>query len=178
MSRAHMSRQCVRALKKTKLATTMSASECSESSLSTAGAPALLVQKLDKDAHLPVRGTASAAGYDLSALVECTVPAHGKALVKTGLAIAVPPGTYGRIAPRSSLAWKKHIDVGAGVIDADYRGPVGIVLFNHSEHDLKILPGERVAQLILERICTPPVTQVAFLDTTVRAAGGFGSTGK
>lgn len=153
-------------------------SECSESSVSGTGAPALLVQKLDEKAYLPVRGTDSSAGYDLAALEICAVPARGKALVKTGLAIAVPPGTYGRIAPRSSLAWKKHIDVGAGVIDADYRGPVGIVLFNHSEQDLVILRGERVAQLVLEKISTPLVTQVAFLDTTVRAAGGFGSTGK
>ena len=80
-------------------------------------------------------------------------------------------------APRSGLAWKKHIDVGAGVIDADYRGCVGVVLFNHSAEDLEVKRGDRVAQLILERIETPPVEEVTELDDTERGAGGFGSTG-
>ncbi len=63
------------------------------------------------------------------------VPARGKALVKTDLSIICPPGTYGRVAPRSGLAWKNFIDTGAGVIDEDYRGPLGVLLFNHSDTD-------------------------------------------
>ena len=80
-------------------------------------------------------------------------------------------------APRSGLAWKHSIDVGAGVIDADYRGPVGIILFNYSDEAFEVKPGDRIAQLILEKIVTPEVLLVDDLDSTVRGAGGFGSTG-
>ena len=108
---------------------------------------------------------------------DVTVPAKGKALAKTDLAIAVPEGTYGRIAPRSGLAWKHFIDVGAGVVDADYRGNVGVVLYNHSDVDFEIKAGDRVAQLVLEKIATPDVVELESLDETDRGAGGFGSTG-
>ena len=80
-------------------------------------------------------------------------------------------------APRSGLAWKHSIDVGAGVIDADYRGPVGVILFNHSEQDFAVKAGDRVAQLVLERIVTPDVLEVEDLESTIRGSGGFGSTG-
>ncbi|KAF6175268.1 hypothetical protein GIB67_030486 [Kingdonia uniflora] len=78
------------------------------------------------------------AGYDLSSAIEAKVPARGKALIPTDLSIAISQGTYARIAPRSGLTWKHSIDVGAGVIDADYRGPVGVILFNHSDVDFEI----------------------------------------
>jgi dUTP pyrophosphatase len=138
----------------------------------------LKVKKLSERAILPTRGSAGAAGYDLSSAYAYTVPAYGKALVKTDLAVAIPEGHYGRIAPRSSLAWKNHIDVGAGVIDCDYRNGVGIVLFNHSDIDLNIAAGDRVAQLILEKCTIAEVVEVDELDETVRGLGGFGSTGK
>lgn len=83
----------------------------------------------------------------------------------------------GRIAPRSGLASKHSISTGAGVIDADYRGPVKVLLFNHGEVDYEIKEGDRIAQLVLERIYTPEVQEVEELDETVRGAGGFGSTG-
>ena len=76
---------------------------------------------------------------------------HGKCLVKTGLAMALPPGCYGRVAPRSGLALKKFIDVGAGVIDSDYRGKLGVILFNFSNEDFVINMGDRIAQLIFEK---------------------------
>lgn len=98
-------------------------------------------------------------------------------MVDTDISIAVPAGTYGRVAPRSGLASKHSIDTGAGVIDADYRGPVKVLLFNLSDVDFKIAVGERIAQLIIERILTPEVMVVAELEETVRGAGGFGSTG-
>ena len=82
------------------------------------------------------------------------------------------------IAPRSSLAWKHSIDVGAGVIDSDYRGNIGVILFNHSDDTFVVNEKDRIAQLILERIATPPVVEVAELTETTRGAGGFGSTGK
>jgi dUTP pyrophosphatase len=80
-------------------------------------------------------------------------------------------------APRSGLAHKHSIDVGAGVIDYDYRGNVGVILFNFSDKDFQISPGDRIAQLILERISMASVVEVADLDDTTRGAGGFGSTG-
>lgn len=71
---------------------------------------------------------------------DCTVPANNKAVIKTGLSIAIPAGTYARVAPRSGLAVKHFIDTGAGVVDEDYRGEVGVVLFNHSNVDF---PGDQ-----------------------------------
>lgn len=142
-----------------------------------ASPPRLLVRKLSEAATVPTRGSALSAGYDLYAAYAVQVPARGKALVKTDLAIQCPADTYGRVAPRSGLAWKHHIDVGAGVIDADYTGNVGVVLFNHSAADFEVKPGDRVAQLVLERIAMVPIVEVSALDETTRGAGGFGSTG-
>ncbi|XP_022144283.1 deoxyuridine 5'-triphosphate nucleotidohydrolase [Momordica charantia] len=143
------------------------------SSLSTL----LRVKKLSEKAVLPSRASALSAGYDLSSATETKVPARGKVLVPTDLSIAIPEGTYARIAPRSGLALKHAIDVGAGVIDADYRGPVGVILFNHSDVDFEVKAGDRIAQLILEKIVTPEVLEVEDLDSTARGEGGFGSTG-
>lgn len=137
----------------------------------------LRVKKLSEDATLPVRGSAGAAGYDLSSAKACVIPARGRLCVPTDLSIKLPPGTYGRVAPRSGLALKHAIDTGAGVIDEDYRGPVGVILFNHCDNDFEIKKGDRIAQLILERISTPEVLEVEELDDTQRGAGGFGSTG-
>lgn len=137
----------------------------------------LLVQRLSESARLPTRGSTLAAGYDLYSAKETIIPARGKAVVPTDISIAVPIGTYGRVAPRSGLASKHFIDTGAGVIDADYRGPVGVLLFNFSETDFKISQGDRIAQLVLEKIITPEVAEVKSLEATDRGAGGFGSTG-
>eukprot|EP00906_Rhabdomonas_costata_P025826 RCo036884 len=137
----------------------------------------LLVKKLSESAVLPKRGSPFAAGYDLSSAVDVVVPAGGKVVVPTDLAIAVPPGTYGRVAPRSGLAAKHHIATGAGVIDEDYRGNVGVVLFNHAKTDFQVKKGDRIAQLVLERIVTPEVEERVELPETARGAGGFGSTG-
>ncbi|PIA55706.1 hypothetical protein AQUCO_00700189v1 [Aquilegia coerulea] len=139
--------------------------------------PLLKVKKLSEKAILPSKGSVLSAGYDLSSATETKVPARGKALIPTDLSIAIPEGTYARVAPRSGLAWKHSIDVGAGVIDADYRGPVGVILFNHSDVDFEVKIGDRIAQLIIEKIMTPDVVEVDDLDLTVRGSGGFGSTG-
>nr|GMD48002.1 deoxyuridine 5'-triphosphate nucleotidohydrolase [Ipomoea batatas] len=139
--------------------------------------PYFRVKKLSENAVLPSRGSPLSAGYDLSSAAEIKVPARGKALIPTDLSIAVPEGTYARIAPRSGLAWKHSIDVGAGVIDADYRGAVGVILFNHSDVDFQVKVGDRIAQLIIQNIVTPEVEEVDDLDSTVRGSGGFGSTG-
>ena len=97
--------------------------------------------------------------------------------MKTGLSLSFPSGLYARIAPSSGLALKKFIDVGAGVVDADYRGEVGVVLFNHGDQDFEVKMGDRIAQLILEKISTPKVEEVSALEDTVCGTGGFGSTG-
>ncbi|KDO34188.1 hypothetical protein SPRG_01422 [Saprolegnia parasitica CBS 223.65] len=142
------------------------------------GRETLLVKKLSATAVLPARGSALAAGFDLASAYECVIPAHGKALVKTDIAIAIPSGCYARVAPRSGLSWKNHLDVGAGVIDEDYRGNVGVVLFNHANEDFHVKAGDRIAQLILERIVAQAdVQEVDELSDTARGDGGFGSTG-
>ncbi|XP_011404672.2 PREDICTED: deoxyuridine 5'-triphosphate nucleotidohydrolase-like [Amphimedon queenslandica] len=138
----------------------------------------LRVMKLTEYAYLPTRGSSEAAGYDLYSAYETVVPAEGKAVVKTDIAIALPPYCYGRIAPRSGLAWKHHIDIGAGVIDRDYRGNVGVIMFNLSKVDYQVHKGDRIAQLILERILIAGIEEVDNLDSTERGSGGFGSTGK
>ena len=137
----------------------------------------LKVQKLSNNAALPKRSIDGAAGYDLCASQNCTIPAKGKGLVRTGLAISFSAGLYARIAPRSGLALKKFIDVGAGAVDSVYRGEVGVVLFNHGDQDFEVKMGDRIAQLILEKIDTPKVEEVQALEESVRGSGGFGSTG-
>lgn len=90
----------------------------------------------------------------------------------------VPSGTYGRVAPRSGLAAKHMIDVGAGVVDEDYTGNVGVVLFNLGGEDFAVKAGDRVAQLVCEKIEHPELEEVERLEETERGEGGFGSTGK
>ncbi|KAG0133250.1 dUTPase-like protein [Tuber indicum] len=137
----------------------------------------LRIRRLSSKARIPKRGSALAAGYDLYSAHDTAIIARGKALIDTDIQMMIPVGTYGRIAPRSGLASKNFIDVGAGVIDADYRGQVKVLLFNHSDVDFVVKEGDRVAQLILERIATPEVVEVDELEETVRGANGFGSTG-
>ena len=98
----------------------------------------LLVKKLSPTAILPKKGSPGAAGYDVCANEDTVVPARGKAKVSTGLSWMCPSNSYGRVAPRSGLTWKNSIDVGAGVIDEDYRGEVCVILFNHGDEDFKI----------------------------------------
>jgi dUTP pyrophosphatase len=137
------------------------------------------VSRQSERATLPTRGSIHAAGWDLYASEETNVPANGKAIVSTGIVIAIPLGHYGRIAPRSGMAWTKHVNVGAGVIDADYRGVIGVVIFNHSKDDLNIKYKDRVAQLIIEKINTNILVEVPWdiLNTTERNRNAFGSSG-
>lgn len=95
----------------------------------------------------------------------------------TDIQVEVPEESYGRVAPRSGLAVKNFIDVGAGVVDEDYRGNLGVVLFNHSDIDFEVKRGDRIAQFICERIFYPVLEEVKSLTDTERGAGGFGSTG-
>lgn len=115
---------------------------------------------------------------DLYASDDEMLPARGRALVGTGLKMAFPKGTYGRIAPRSGLALHHGIDVGGGVIDGDYRGEIRAILFNHTDVPFKIKKGDRIAQIICECVKLPSLVTVASLDQTERGEGGFGSSGK
>ena len=97
--------------------------------------------------------------------------------VATGLSVAFPPGTYGRVAPRSGLTIKHRINVGAGVIDPDYRGEVIVVLENMGTEPFRISVGDRIAQLVVEKCSSCQLEVVDTLDDTTRQDGGFGSTG-
>ncbi|KZT06730.1 dUTP diphosphatase [Laetiporus sulphureus 93-53] len=128
-------------------------------------------------AIVPTRQTEGAAGYDLHSAEEVVIPGHSRLLVDTGLKLMIPSGCYGRIAPRSGLAVKHGIDVGAGVIDSDYVGRVKILLINTLDTPFQIEYGDRVAQLILERNDTPITEVVTEIAETTRGTAGFGSTG-
>lgn len=118
-----------------------------------------------------------AAGFDLKSAYDVVIPKHGKELIMTDLKLQLPAGCYGRIAPRSGLAVKNFIDVGAGVIDNDYKGNIGIVLFNHSDTAFVVNKGDRIAQLICEKIFYPTLIEVTTMTDTERGNKGFGSTG-
>ena len=118
------------------------------------------------------------AGADLKASEPSIVPARGKALVPTGLCIELPEGHVGLIWPRSGLAVKHSIDCGAGVVDAKYRGEIKVLLFNHSDKNFTIEPGERIAQLLVQKVENINFLPVESLGETERNEGGFGSTGK
>jgi len=138
----------------------------------------LKVKKLSSDAQLPTRGSDGAAGYDLQSIESCVILPGKRAVVATGISLELPHGVYGRIAPRSGLAVKHGIQVGAGVVDSDYRGEVKVVLFNHDSNPYLIKSGYRIAQLIMERCETPEVEEIFDTSDTQRGEGGFGSTGQ
>ena len=136
------------------------------------------IKKLSDKAKIPSQASKSAAGYDLYAAEEVLVNTLGRKLVKTNISISIPEGYYGRIAPRSGLAYKNGIDVLAGVIDSDYRGDIGVILFNtDSNLDFLVNVGDRIAQIIIEKCHSVNWETVETLDSTVRSEGGFGSSG-
>ena len=128
-------------------------------------------------AIMPTRGTDGSAGYDLYAIEDVTINCFNFTLVSTGVSMAIPAGHYGRIAPRSGLAVKHGVMVGAGVIDSDYRGEIKVALATlNGVYEFK--KGDRIAQIIIEPVVTPELVQVDSLDDSERGDGGFGSTGK
>lgn len=147
-----------------------------------------VVQKLSEFARAPTRGPGDPAGHDLyCADEEVLVPAQGgPVLVRTDIAIiSFPPETYAQIAPRSGLALNHGIDVGAGVVDRDYRGNIGVILFNHGKEDYVVRRGDRIAQLIFLKyesvqvvLASDAAAGATTSTTTVRGAAGFGSSGK
>ncbi len=134
------------------------------------------VKKMTPEARIPTKGTRLAAGHDLYATTKTTIPIGGQGIIPTGIAIQLPKGTYGRIAPRSGLATKHRINTNAGVIDSDYTGEVQVVLVNQGNQDFTIHRGDKIAQLIVEKISTQEWEQVQELIPTTRGSRGFGST--
>ena len=137
----------------------------------------LRFKKLHAEAKLPTRGSPLAAGLDIYSVERVMIEAGARASVRTGLAVAIPVGFYGRVAPRSGLAVRHGLDTLSGVVDSDYRGEILCVLINHGDAPVEIEPGARIAQLIVEAIALPEPVWAEDLDETERGAGGFGSTG-
>lgn len=138
------------------------------------------IKQLHSDARPPLYKTAGAAGMDLHACEALSIPPRSHAMVRTGLALAIPAGLVGLVCPRSGLAAEKRVTVlnSPGVIDSDYRGEVKVLLVNHGSFDFEIQVGDRIAQLLI----TPALRAVMFdgedLGSTERGSGGFGSTGR
>jgi len=137
----------------------------------------LRFKQLDPRAVLPRRGSALAAGLDIYSIEDLIIEPKQRVMAKTGLAVAIPAGFYGRVAPRSGLAVKNGLDVLAGVIDSDYRGEICCLLYNTGDEVISLPAGSKICQLIVEQIITPEAAWAADLDETARGAGGFGSTG-
>lgn len=131
------------------------------------------------DAKLPHRGTAHSAGMDVYAVERFIIPAHSRVVARTGLKYTMNRGYYMSVEARSSWAANKCIDVAAGVLDADYPGEIGIVLVNHSDVDVEVLQGDRMAQLIIHKCeMDDPVWVEGDLQHSGTRQGGFGSTGQ
>jgi len=135
------------------------------------------VKKLDPQGKIPTRGSAQAAGHDLYANESKTIPARGQEVVRTQISITPPRGTYSRIGPRSGMALKHQIAVNAGVIGSDYTGEIKVVLANMGNQDYRVKNGDRIAQLIAEKIVERDCYQVRTLKKTNREQPAFGSTG-
>lgn len=136
------------------------------------------VKKLHPTAQLPLRGSTWAAGADLHCVEAFTLQPGERKAVPTGLAIEIPPGFYGRVAPRSGWAARHGIDTLAGVIDPDFRGELLVLLINLGHEPFTAQSGERIAQLIIERAASCAYEWAEELTATERGSGGFGSTGR
>ena len=141
----------------------------------------VLVQRLPhaEGLPLPAYATEGAAGMDLLAAREMVIRPGGRALVPTGLAVAIPEGFEMQVRPRSGLALKHGVTVlnAPGTVDSDYRGEVGVILLNTGTEPFAIARGERIAQLVLAPVAQAAWSEVAELEATERGQGGFGSTG-
>lgn len=136
------------------------------------------IKLLNSNSKTPERSTSNAAGYDIFAVQDYNIEAQSRELIKTGIALEIPDGYYGRIAPRSGIALKNGIDVMAGVIDSDYRGEIGVILYNSDKNNsFLVRTGDRIAQLIIEKYYPFGIQIVESLDDTDRGTSGFGSSG-
>nr|WP_281272692.1 dUTP diphosphatase [Solirubrobacter pauli] len=135
---------------------------------------------LHPDARVPGRGRDGDAAYDLACVEPVTLAPGERALVPTGVAVAIPPGMCGLVLPRSGLAIKHGISCvnAPGLIDPNYRGELKVILINHGAEPWSAEPGDRIAQLLLVAFAAPALTVVDALTDSDRGAGGFGSSGR
>lgn len=135
-----------------------------------------------EDLAAPGRASAGAAGFDLRAAVDAplSLSPGGRALVPTGITIAIPAGHEGQVRPRSGLAAKHGVTVlnAPGTIDSDYRGEIAVILINHGQESFTINRGDRIAQLVIAALAPCELESAADLDETDRGSGGFGSSGR
>jgi len=136
----------------------------------------LRIQRLQRNAIVPTKSSRIAAGHDIYALKDGTIPAQRQMLVDTGIAIGLPRETYRRLAARSRMANKHGRAVVGGVIDADYTGEIKVILRNHGETNYEFKAGDRITQLIVEKIQTNDALEIDNLEETDRGTLGFGST--
>lgn len=139
----------------------------------------LEIIKLHESAIVPHYAHADDAGLDLFAIEHQAILPGEVGLVKIGIAIALPPGTEAQIRPRSGLALKYSVTVlnSPGTIDAGYRGEIGVLLINHGKQSFQIIPGMKIAQMVIASIIKANLTVVTELNHSSRGEGGFGSTG-
>ncbi len=133
---------------------------------------------LSPGAKMPVRAKSGDAGYDLCCVDSFTLAPGARKVVGTGVRVAISPGYYGRIAPRSGLAVKHGVDVLAGVVDSGYRDALGVVLINFGSEPVAFAAGDRIAQLIIERCHAVDFIACDALPESERGTGGYGSTGR
>lgn len=140
----------------------------------------LPITRLTPDAHLPTRAHPTDAGLDLRASTRATIAPGGRATIPTGVAVAIPDGHVGLVAPRSGLARTHGVTVAnaPGIIDAGYRGEIQVILVNHGRTPFRLIAGDRIAQLIITPIVTPELDLVDALEAGDRGDNGFGSTGR
>ena len=135
------------------------------------------IKKINPDGKVPTRAKSSDAGYDLYSTVDMPITPTARQLVPPGIAIEIPEGYYGRIAPRSGLAVRAGIDILAGVVDSGYRNEIKVVMINLGEGLVSVNKGDRIAQLIIEKCYDVEWEEVNELSDSDRGEGGFGSSG-
>lgn len=139
----------------------------------------LPIKRTDPAATLPTRAHPTDAGLDLHALHDVTLYASGRAIVPTGIAVAIPVGYVGMVCPRSGVATQGvTVNNAPGIVDSGYTGELKVILINHSRNPWHAKAGDRIAQLVILPIVTPGVVEVDELPGTQRGNNGFGSTGR
>jgi dUTP pyrophosphatase len=137
----------------------------------------LSVKKLDPEAKVPTRAHADDAGLDLYSNEDYELQPGERRTVKTGIALAIPSGYVGLIWDKSSIPHKFGVKTMGGVIDASYRGEIGVIMVNLSQEPYKIEKLAKISQLLIQKVELPEVCEVEELDDTIRGVSGFGSTG-
>ena len=137
----------------------------------------LSIKLLSNKATLPVKGTKDSAGFDIFSAQTVTIPSNDQKLIRTGIIVEFPLGTYGRLTTRSGLCYNHKIIIPTGTIDPDYTGELLVLVFNLGKDPFQVKEKMRICQLICEKASFPEVDQINDLSPTIRNEKGFGSTG-